>query len=86
MRPRRVLAALLEIWRFAKGYRHYLRDSVDAGKARRTIGNRLEKRSELLLGMVRSCIYDNPNSPYLRLCEWRVASTAISRTLFVPTG
>jgi hypothetical protein len=63
------------VWRFGAALRGFLKTPISADQALQTVRSRMAARPELLLGMVRSCIYGNPRSPYLALlrvagCEY----------------
>jgi len=69
------MSRLPAYWRFLSGLPGYLKQPVSYVEARATIMDRLERRSENFLRMVRRCVYENPGSPYLPLlraarCEY----------------
>ncbi len=60
---------LLKFARLPPALRRYLRQTTTADQARRIVADRMERRSEILLGLVDRCIYGLPDSPYRRLLD-----------------
>jgi hypothetical protein len=57
------------LWRFATELRRYLEHPISTAQALQIVRARMTARPEILLRMARSCIYDNPRSPYLWLLQ-----------------
>jgi hypothetical protein len=56
-------------WRFAWDLRKFLKDKVTVEQAQKAIRERLENREHNLLTIVKEAVYDNENSPYLKLLK-----------------
>ena len=54
-------------WRFAWGLRRFLKTPLTLEQSHQILKQRLEERERNLLTVVRSSIYENPDSPYLKL-------------------
>ena len=62
-------------WRFAWGLRKFLKEPITLEQSQQIIKQRLENRERNLLTTAKKAIYDNENSPYLKLlnlagCEY----------------
>lgn len=62
-------------WRFAWGLRKFLKEPITLEQSRQIIKQRLENREKNLLATAKKAIYENKNSPYLKLlrlagCEY----------------
>ena len=62
-------------WRFAWGLRKFLKEPITLEQSRQIIKQRLENREKNLLTTAKKAIYENENSPYLKLlrlagCEY----------------
>jgi len=78
-------------WRFASGLKGFLGDPLSAEQCYDIIKNSLKNREQNLLDIVKKAVYDNKNSPYLKLlrlaeCEYddferMVRSDGIESTL-----
>ena len=55
--------------RFARDLRKFLKETVTVEQARKVVKERLENREQNLLAVVKRAVYDNENSPYLKLLE-----------------
>jgi len=64
-----VISNAVAYWRFAWGLKKFLRETVSLEQSREIIRQRLQNRDQNLLAMVKRAIYDNEDSPYLRLLE-----------------
>lgn len=60
---------IIMYWRFAWGLRNFLRTPLTLEQSRHILKRRLEERERNLLTIVRSTIYENKNSPYLKLLK-----------------
>ena len=56
-------------WRLALGLRKFLSESITLEQCREIIRYGLEARERNLLDVVKRTIYDNKNSPYLKLLK-----------------
>ena len=56
-------------WRFAWGLRRFLKEKITLEQSQEIIERRLANRESNLLTMVKRAIYDNENSPYLKLLK-----------------
>ncbi|MBN1855621.1 MAG: hypothetical protein JW846_01550 [Dehalococcoidia bacterium] len=54
-------------WRFISGLRTFLKEPVTPERSRQLIGQRLESRERNLLTLLKRAVYENRDSPYLRL-------------------
>ncbi len=78
-------------WRFTRNLRKFYKEKVTIEQAQKVIKERLENREKNLLAIVKGAIYENENSPYLKLlrlagCEYgdferMVKSDGIEATL-----
>jgi len=78
-------------WRFARDLGRFLKEPITLEQSRKIIKRRLDNRANNLLTIVKNAIYDNKNSPYLKLlrfagCEYgdfekMVCSDGIENTL-----
>jgi len=62
-------------WRFAWGLRGFLREPITLEQSREIVRQRLQNRDRNLLALVKRTIFENENSPYLKLvrlagCEY----------------
>ena len=55
--------------RFTWGLRKFLKETVTAEQAREVIKSRLKNREQNLLTIVKKAVYENNNSPYLKLLK-----------------
>ena len=60
---------LLKFARLPPALRRYLRRTTTADEARRIVADRMERRSEIFLGVVDRCVYGLPDSPYRDLLD-----------------
>jgi hypothetical protein len=56
-------------WRFGWGLRGFLRSQITLDQARQTIKQRFRERQNNFLTLIRKAIYENNNSPYLKLLK-----------------
>ena len=56
-------------WRFARDLRGFLNQPITLEMSRKVIRQRLRQRQENLLAMIRKAVYENENSPYLKLLK-----------------
>ena len=56
-------------WNFIFGLKSFLKDPINAEQSWQITRDRLENRQQNLLNVVKSSIYANPDSPYLKLLE-----------------
>ena len=69
MRPGvpRLARDLYPVWRFARGYRRFVREPVDPPAARARVRERLDGREERFLRIARERVFGHARSPYLPL-------------------
>jgi hypothetical protein len=63
-RLRRFARDLRPAWRFARGYRRFVSEPVDARAARARVADRLARREQRFLDLARDRIYAHEGSPY----------------------
>ncbi len=64
-----LLAQMQMYWRLAFGLRKFLSEPITLKQCHEILKHGLENREQNLLGVVKKTIYDNKNSPYLKLLE-----------------
>jgi len=64
-----IIDAAKMYWRFAWELRKFLKEPVTVEQARKVVKERLENREQNLLTVVKKAVYENNNSPYLKLLK-----------------
>jgi len=64
-----LIGTLKMYWRFAWDLRKFLKETVTLEQAEKVIRERLENREQNLLTIVKRTVYENENSPYLKLLK-----------------
>lgn len=85
-----IIDATKMYWRFARDLRKFLKETVTVEQARKVVKERLENREQNLLTIVKKAVYENNNSPYLKLlkiagCEYGDFERMVNNDSIEPT-
>ena len=64
-----LLNQMMKYWRLTWGLRGFLKEPITLEQSQQIISQRLENRERNLLAIVKSAIYENEYSPYLKLLK-----------------
>lgn len=82
----RLVQDLRPFLRFARGYRRFVREPVDAAGARARVVERLDRRQDAFLALARERIYGHPGSPYAPLLRAAGCTYADLRAMVLDRG
>lgn len=60
---------LVRYWRFTRGINRFLKEPLTLEQSKAIIRKNLNDREKNLLAVVKKTIYDNQNSPFLKLLK-----------------
>jgi len=68
------------------GLKDYLKNTISLEESKEIIGSRMEKREELFLDILKKGIYENTNSPYLKLLKLAKIEFSDVKSMVVRAG
>ncbi len=79
-----IISDMIKYSRLAFGLRHFLRNPISLEESKQVISTRFQNRERNFLSLIQKGIYQNPNSPYLKLlriagCEFEDIESLVNQ-------